>query len=138
MEGPALYKKGTWWYYCASYGTMGYSYTLQCCIIKNKYMYTKRMNATNNKILFYILAFIHAPFVFPSPHFIHSFCPSNSVPTNLLQVHKSKSLSSTLAPLQLQLGSSPYFTSTSMGRNEEKYWRNKQNKMSKCAHEIYL
>jgi len=34
-EGPALYKKDGFWYYCASYGSMVYSYTLRCCRSSN-------------------------------------------------------------------------------------------------------
>jgi len=34
-EGPSLYKKGAFWYYCASYGSMGFSYTIRCCRSKS-------------------------------------------------------------------------------------------------------
>jgi len=34
-EGPSLYKKDGFWYYCGSYGSMGYSYTLRCCRSSN-------------------------------------------------------------------------------------------------------
>ena len=31
VEGPGLYKHGGYWYICASYGNMDWSYTIRCC-----------------------------------------------------------------------------------------------------------
>lgn len=31
MEGPGLYKHGGYWFICASYGGMDWSYTIRCC-----------------------------------------------------------------------------------------------------------